>query len=311
MKLSLKILALMLWSITGQAQADFSSVDTITRKVPKSGYSIPEVLALELCKNLKDDRDKARVIFTWLAENIRYDLDASPANDSKAASQEEYEDKRLKKAYKSGRGVCMDYALLYQRMAQAVGLECVFIPGHSKGSVYGGWEKHAWNAVKMEGQWKLLDATWGAGHVREDKKFHPVFQPGYFFTEPRIFALDHFPDEEKWQCMDTPISEASFKKQSNFAYGDPIKGIQDASPLNSDWSMGKDGKVELRLKIKKPPSVILLNMNGRNIPFERQDQDGWVSLRFVQSRGRELEVWGGEKTKKVTRTNLMGVFQVK
>ena len=111
--------------------------------------------------------------------------------------------------------------------------------------------------------------------------------------------------------MDTPISEASFKNQSNFAYGDPIKGIQDATPLNSDWRMGKDGKVELRLKIKKPPAVILLSMNGRNLPFERQDKDGWVLLRFVQARGRELEVWGGEKTKKVTHTKLMGVFQVK
>ena len=301
----------MLWALAAQAQNEFAAADAVARKNQKNGYAAPEALARALCKYFKDDREKARVIFTWLAENIQYDLNASDSDISKAASQEAYDDKRVAKAYKSGRGVCMDYALLYQRMANAAGLECAFITGHSKGSVYGGWEEHAWNAVKIKGQWKLLDATWGAGHIKEDKKFYPVFQPGYFFTEPRIFALDHFPDEEKWQCMDTPISKAAFKSQSNFSYGDPIKGIQDASPLNSDWSMGQDGKVELRLKIRKPPSVIQLSMNGRNLPFERLDKDGWVTLRFVQARGSELEVWGGEKSKKVIRTTLMGVFQVK
>ena len=67
---------------------------------------------------------------------------------------------------------------------------------------------HAWNAVKINGEWYLLDATWGAGGVgdieikrwwqRKPKKkevFVKGFRPYYFFTHPDTFFLKHFPQD--------------------------------------------------------------------------------------------------------------------
>ncbi len=287
-----------------------AAVDSFARSIRKGSYPTPEALAKALCKDLTIDRDKARVLFTWIAENMRYDFKAIGRDGPNADSQQEYHDKRVKEAYKKGKGICMDYALLYQKMAKAAGLECAFVTGHSKGSLRGGWGSHAWNAVKIDGQWQLLDATWGAGHSDGDNHFQQIFQPGYFLPAPHVFALNHFPDEEKWQLLDTPIDQKEFKNQPVISYGNTVRGIMDAEPFGAPLTKGADGKVELRLKIQQPPSVIQLKMGDRELKFERSEKDGWLTLRFVPT-GRELQVWGGEKSGQGIHTTLMAIFQVK
>lgn len=311
MKHTFSLFGLLLLAFSAQTQTEFKAVDAIARGIRKDTYSNPGELARALCKDLKTDSEKARVLFTWLALNMRYDLDAAGKEGPKANSEAEYHDKRVKIAFRKGKGVCMDYALLYQQMAREVELECAFILGNSKGSLLGGWESHAWNAVKIEGQWKLLDVTWGAGHVDEQQKFKQVFQPGYFFTEPRVFALDHFPEEAKWQLLDNPIPKNTFKNQAVFHYGNPDQDIQDTEPFGIPLSKGTDGKVFLFLKIKHPPAVLKLEMGGRNLPFHRTDKDGWTMLHFVASGNQPLYVWGGEKRKNRVFVTLMGVFPIK
>lgn len=38
------------------------------------------------------------------------------------------------------------------------------------------------------------------------------FDDFYFLTEPREFINSHFPDEENWQLLDTPISLEQFER---------------------------------------------------------------------------------------------------
>ena len=85
-------------------------------------------------------------------------------------------------------------------------------------SEYGGKaESHAWNAVMLDGEWKLLDCTWGAGFVNGND-FHRSYSDFYFCADPKEFLTSHFPDDEKWQLVDRPISRADFDVLS------PIKG---------------------------------------------------------------------------------------
>lgn len=310
MKHLFSTLILLFWAISTPAQSEFATLDAFARTLKKSEFPSPELLAQALCKDLKSDREKARVIFTWIAENIRYDLDAMGKEGPKADSPEAYEAKRVSAVFKKQRGVCMDYALLYKEMAEAVGLECAFITGNSKGSLLGGLGDHAWNAVKINGQWNLLDATWGAGQIVNNKQFRKTFQPGYFFTSPRLFALDHFPEEAKWQMLDSPLSKEAFKKQSNFTYGDPAKDLLDMEPFGAPLSKDKQGKITLRLKMKSPLSVFELVMNGRALKYERSEKEGWVILTFKPNNGRELQLWGGTESKNEVRTTLLGIFPV-
>lgn len=61
--------------------------------------------------------------------------------------------------YKDGYGVCQAYALMTGELLQRLGLEVNYVLGyitHEDGSV----EQHAWNLVKLDGQWINIDTTW-------------------------------------------------------------------------------------------------------------------------------------------------------
>ncbi len=301
-------------TFSAYSQAEFTEIDALARSFQKSKYDSPEALAKAMCQNLKTDRDKARAIFAWIADNVRYDFKSMDFVPPKGMSRAELEATRIERTYKKGKGVCEDYSVLYKHMAGAVGLECVLVSGNSRSLMRSTLGDHAWNAVKIDGKWQLLDATWGAGYVEGGDDFNQVFQPGYFFTDPRIFSVNHFPKEEKWQLLDKPLTKEEFKSRPVFSYGIPELGVLDMQPFGSALTRAADGKVEVRLRFLQVPEVIRLKMGTREILlFDRSepDQDGWVTLRFHAGSGRELQVWGGEQTKNGVHTRLLGVFPVK
>lgn len=53
-------------------------------------------------------------------------------------------------AFTKGRGICMSYALAYQRLMQEMNIPCIYIKG----------KNHAWNMVKINSVWYNVDVTW-------------------------------------------------------------------------------------------------------------------------------------------------------
>nr|WP_274608267.1 transglutaminase-like domain-containing protein [Bifidobacterium saguinibicoloris] len=109
------------------------------------------------------DRDKAVAIDRFLASRMTYDYDAYAAVDygsanafgsSKAIAA--YPDAWSALGAVNGKGVCMSYAYAYQALAKAVGLDTRVVTG----SVSGTKASHAWNYVKIDGTWLLIDPTW-------------------------------------------------------------------------------------------------------------------------------------------------------
>ena len=52
---------------------------------------------------------------------------------------------------------------------------------------------HAWNLVLLEGEWRPLDCTWGAGYLHEDGSFRRELNDHWFLTDPEEFLPTHFP----------------------------------------------------------------------------------------------------------------------
>ncbi|MEB2281560.1 DUF5050 domain-containing protein [Lysinibacillus xylanilyticus] len=86
-------------------------------------------------------------------------------------------------------GVCQGYALLAHSMLQKLGIETKYIVG------YVGQEGHAWNLVKLGGQWYHLDTTWN--DPVPDRKGAVRYQ--YFLVDDRTMAKDH-----TWIAKDYP-----------------------------------------------------------------------------------------------------------
>ncbi|MFJ7186693.1 transglutaminase domain-containing protein [Lysinibacillus xylanilyticus] len=86
-------------------------------------------------------------------------------------------------------GVCQGYALLAHSMLQKLGIETKYVVG------YVGKEGHAWNLVKLDGQWYHLDTTWN--DPVPDRKGAVRYQ--YFLVDDRTMAKDH-----TWVAGDYP-----------------------------------------------------------------------------------------------------------
>ncbi|XP_057716449.1 kyphoscoliosis peptidase [Corythoichthys intestinalis] len=157
--------------------------------------------------------EKIRAVWLWLCHNIEYDVSGYMGRSEKLSSPED--------VIASGRGVCSGYSGLCLEMCRLLGIQCQEVAGHSKGIGYRQGQclrevksDHLWNAVFLEGQWFLMDACWGAGRVDvEHQSFVKRLDDFYFLTEPEEFIESHFPDEERWQLLEKPITLEDFQRR--------------------------------------------------------------------------------------------------
>lgn len=154
----------------------------------------------------KTDHEKARAIYRWITQNIAYDVKSYRAGKVRPSDPED--------VLRSGVAVCSGYAGLYQHLATLPGLEVVRIEGFAKGLGYApsldvSAPNHAWNAVKLDGRWHLVDATWGAGAV-VGSGFVRTFEDFWFLASPEQVIFSHFPNDPTWQLLDEPLSSTQF-----------------------------------------------------------------------------------------------------
>ncbi|XP_020499018.2 kyphoscoliosis peptidase [Labrus bergylta] len=172
-----------------------------------------KTIAQSVTQGARNELERIRAIWVWLCHNIEYDVSGYLGHSEKVSSPEE--------VIATGRGVCCGYSNLCTEMCREVGIDCQEVPGHSKGIGYRQGQSlknvksdHLWNAVLLGGQWFLLDACWGAGRVdMEHESFVKRFDDFYFLTDPEEFIDSHFPDEEKWQLVDAPITQEEFERR--------------------------------------------------------------------------------------------------
>jgi len=155
-----------------------------------------------LCDPLPSLTDKARAIFTWCHHNIVYDVHNFLNHTVQYGLTPQ-------QTIASGKAVCEGFARVYESIARQAGLECEVITGHGKG--YGFSEirpgdpiprkdptGHAWNVVRIDGgEYKLIDACWGAGHFKScTNRYEQVFSPEWFTMSNERFGWKHFPERE-------------------------------------------------------------------------------------------------------------------
>ncbi|WP_300855798.1 transglutaminase family protein, partial [uncultured Clostridium sp.] len=120
----------------------------------KSTKEINE-MAINLTENVDNDMDKARILYSWIGSNLKYDYDRA----KKALNNEKVEDSGAITAFNTKSGICFDYSCLYVAMARAVNLKVRLLTGTAyDGSQFG---PHAWNEVYISeiDKWIPVDTT--------------------------------------------------------------------------------------------------------------------------------------------------------
>ena len=195
--------SIIIGSVDELKNTDFNKIDNYASSVRYNGTSVFELASL-LSRYTKTEAEKARIIYSWITYNITYDVSAFLSGD--------YRNLNTQEILKTRTGVCSGFASLYKDLAKAMGLDVVVVDGYAKGYGYVGNTteiNHAWNAVKINNKWYLLDSTWGAGNINTGQ-FNRQFNPYYFATPPSQFILDHFPVKSKWQLLENNYTKQQF-----------------------------------------------------------------------------------------------------
>jgi hypothetical protein len=196
-------------SIGSPATKDpYAEIDAHALAAPPHVENSIERLAAYLVRPARNDREKVRAIFRWVSDRIAYDTKSFFSGNIPDQSAERTLSTRL--------SVCAGYANLTHALGKAAGLKTEVILGFGRG-MNADSEKpdsnHAWNAVELDGQWHLLDATWAAGSAGEDQKFHKSYDDFWFLTDPKAFLNSHRPDEDRWQLLQPVMSWEAFQNQ--------------------------------------------------------------------------------------------------
>jgi hypothetical protein len=173
--------------------ADSAEIASLARTLTGAAYS---------------DSARAASLYEWVARNIRYDAPAFFRGDDGHETAED--------VYRHRSGLCGGYVAIYRRLAREVGLQTVPITGYAKGVdyVFGRSTKkpnHAWLAMHIGGQWRLIDPSWGAGHIN-GRTFEPRFTWDYFLVAPDELILSHYPEDVAWQLIDAPLDRRDFER---------------------------------------------------------------------------------------------------
>ena len=155
-----------------------------------------------------DDFLKIKSIHDWICTNIAYDVTAYNRGEIKLTEP--------LVTLRYGTAVCGGYAMLFNQMAKKAGFESHYVAGVTKGrSKYaigpqGIFTRHAWNSVKINERYYLVDVTWDAGYVNNNK-FIYSYSTDFFLTEPDIFVKRHYPNAPGWLLIDEFITIEKFK----------------------------------------------------------------------------------------------------
>lgn len=90
-----------------------------------------------------------------------------------------------------GRAVCEGYARATKIIADLAGMECLYVTGDCYNASPSG---HAWNLVKVDGEWYQLDVTWNDGSTTDD----------YFLVTDDFMSISR-----TWDTADYPESAKS------------------------------------------------------------------------------------------------------
>ncbi len=205
-----------------------------------------EPLVSFLVAGARDDFHRAKLLHDWVAQNIEYDVQGYFSGDYKSRGT------GFSDTLRNGSSVCDGYAGLFEHMCGLAGLECVKVSGYGRG--YGHRlfrpedptkSNHAWNAVKIAGNWHLMDITWDAGHIADSREYTRRYRTDYLFLEPEKFLHTHLPTEEKWQLLAPPVSVDEFRDLP-YLRGEFFGcGLDLAEPVAALTQVGDSATVDL------------------------------------------------------------------
>jgi transglutaminase-like putative cysteine protease len=274
-----------------------------------AGQPIPaevRALALQITAGSTNDLQRARSIYDWITDHIRYDTEEWA---HVVGGAEDYcHDHDPLSVLRRGTTVCIGYAWLFDALAQSVGLRATYLIGDVRG--YRGTEddtlisafKHAWNAVEVDRTWMLLDATWGARQTEQIEDAYAPRRAYYFNTPANQLIFDHLPESAAWQFLLNPVPDvASFAALPNLKPAFFTDGLRLANAFTDTLHVREGAQAGITLLAPEGVRLIATlsqadGANTRMLPVRQQGNQRDIVVESVPTGTHLLRVYSSSGT---------------
>ena len=262
---------------------DFQKADGIALACKNERLNNLPQLAYKLTSNLNTDVERFRAIFMWVCSNVANDYGQYTKNMRK---RQRYLDNPLKleawntrfrkTSFKTlideHKTICTGYAYLIKELSSLAGIDCEIVHGYARTSTINveklNAPNHSWNAVKLDDKWYLCDPTWASGVPNlKNHQFEFQYNDGFFLAHPKLFAVNHFPEDTKWMLLENK-DEPSFESfiEAPVIYGQAYANLSNHhSPEKMHNTIQRHEKVVFKFQLLKPidtEDISLLIDNG-------------------------------------------------
>jgi transglutaminase-like putative cysteine protease len=263
----------------GANAGTWAEIDSHALAAPENAEQSIDSLAAYLTQTAHTDIEKTRSIYRWVAGRIRW-------GPEDGVNPGQPMDARPEAVLSRRTAECLGYARLFEALARKTGLEVTSIQGYVRTDAATADEyaasparfNHWWNAVKLDGKWKLIDCGWSVrgqdGTTAGSAQGLVHLESHYFLCPPEQLIFTHYPLDPKWQLTDSPLS---LDEQKRLPYPRAeffTLGLGIDSPRTG--SLRVDGSVTVR--ITAPEDVVMaatLSQGGALVSrvnaSERQD----------------------------------------
>lgn len=123
------------------------------------------------------DYEKAKYVYELLALNTEYVKDAADSQN-------------IISVFIKRQTVCQGYACAVQYLLEQLGIQSVIVSGTALG------DAHAWNLIRLDGEYYYMDATWGNNGYRNGKGQETSFiDYNYMTMTTEEMQMGHVPDQ--------------------------------------------------------------------------------------------------------------------
>ena len=163
--------------------------------------------------------DYVNAVIDFINENGKNDFEkAKMAHDAAGFWSGNIPEQDYANVLKRKTAVCEGYANVFYHFCSKLKLSCVVVHGYARGvgtsliaTENARNSNHAWNMVKLDGAYYLVDCTWDSGYM-DGKVSKQDYNTDWLFIKPEHMIYSRLPDNSKYQLLEKPISKEEFVK---------------------------------------------------------------------------------------------------
>lgn len=199
-------------------------------------YDLAKNILNDIIGNNMTDFEKALCIFDYICSTTTYDK----RNFSQVTLLPSYKTTQIPSFYLEGvflKGVavCDGFSKAFSLLCNMEGLDCVRIVGSAV--QYAATENHAWNKVKINGEWYLVDTTWG----ELSSGFTERLTHKYFLITDEMTKTSHIPNSNREKFFNYPTSQTAYDFYSNYKINHTYS---DNTSISADLFISSDSELE-------------------------------------------------------------------